>query len=564
MKRAIWAVCTAAVAAAAFFSLYSGAPRRASLLFVNGRVHTLDARNSVAEAVAVNRGRIAAVGSTDDLRRLYEADSVIDLKGRTLLPGFIDGHGHVGGFGKMLRSLFLYEIAAPQEIVRMVGESASERPAGEYIHGRGWDQNLWPAKEFPAASMLDAAAPGHPVILVRVDGHAIWVNSAAMRRAGITRATPDPDGGKILRDQSGNPTGVFLDNARDLVERAVPAPTHEEIRADILSALRQCASAGLTAVQDMGVSTDEIAVYRELADRGELPVRIYAAISAPGPAWNAWRGRAPVIGAGGDMLTIRGVKLYVDGALGSRGAALLEAYSDDPGNRGITIASEGFLDSTIREAYAGGYQVSIHAIGDRANHIALNAIEKVQSSFPAADRRPRIEHAQVIAPDDIPRFRTLGVLASMEPVHATSDMYWAEGRLGPARVKGAYAWRSLLASGARIVGGSDFPNDQMNPVYGFYAACTRSDRNGYPQEGWHREQKMSREEAARSFTQWAAYGAFEESSRGTIEPGKWADLTLLSEDIMTAAPDKILSARAEMTIVAGRIVYARADSARAE
>jgi predicted amidohydrolase YtcJ len=564
MKRALWAVAMAAVAAATMWSLYATAPRGATLLLVNGRIYTLDPAGTVASAVALKRGRIAGVGSDDEMRERFPADSVVDLGGKTVLPGLIDGHGHVHGLGKLMESVLLYDIASPDSILRLVAEQASSVPAGQYILGRGWDQNLWPEKEFPTAAMLDRVAPGRPVILIRVDGHAVWVNTEAMRRAGVTAATPDPKGGKILRDRAGEPTGVFLDDARPLVEASVPPQTPADVRRNILTALRQCAALGLTEVHDMGVGPDEITVYRELARRGELPIRVYAAISAPGPAWDEWKTRPPLVGEGGGMFTLRAVKSYVDGALGSRGAALLEAYSDDPGNRGITITSETELAGTVREALRAGYQPSVHAIGDRANYIALNAFAKVQAEFPPGDYRARIEHAQVIAPGDIPRFHELHVLPSMEPVHATSDMYWAEARLGPERVRGAYAWGSLLRAGSIIIGGSDFPNDKLNPIFGFYAAVTRRDRNGYPEDGWLPQEKMSREEAARCYTSWAAFGAFQEGDKGTIEPGKWADLTILSKDIMTAAPAEILAAKATATVVAGKFVYSAADSAAAQ
>ncbi len=564
MKQAVWALCVLFVAGLTFWNIESATPRRATLLLVNGKVYTLDPTNTVAEAVALRGGRIAGVGSTDEIRRMFRADSVIDLEGKTVVPGLADGHCHVHGMGTVIATISLFDLTSTDEILRLVERKAAETPQGGFILGRGWDQNLWPVKEFPTASILDEVSPLHPVILIRVDGHGVWVNSAAMKVAGITRETPDPSGGKIVRGATGEPTGVFLDNARELVEKFVPPQTRQEIRDQILASLRTCAGMGLTEVQDMGVNQDEIGIYRELADKGELPIRVYAAVSAPGDAWNEWRTKEPLVGAGGGMLTIRSVKLYVDGALGSRGAALFEEYSDDPGNRGITITNETELVSTIREACARGFQTAIHAIGDRANHIALDAIEAAQKDIPEGDYRPRIEHAQVLAPEDIGRFHALRALPSMEPVHATSDMYWAEARLGPVRVKGSYAWRSLLKTGTIIVGGSDFPNDQPNPLWGFYAACTRSDRDGYPLDGWRAEEKMTRDEALRCYTLWPAVGSFEEASRGTIEQGKWADLTVLSADIMTIAPKEILTTQAELTIVAGKVVYRRTNAAPAQ
>ena len=421
---------------------------------------------------------------------------------------------------------------------------------------RSWDQNLWLQKQFPTKSVLDAAAPNNPVILGRIDGHAIWVNSKALQIANITRATKDPEGGKIIRDAAGNPAGVFIDNAKKLIEDSYPPQTREEIEESLLLAANECIKVGLTQVHDMDNST-EIEVYKSLVDRDKLPLRIYAAISTESKTWREWLTKGHLIGYGDDMLTVRAAKIYMDGALGSRGAALIQDYSDDPGNRGYTLMSEESLENTVRTAVQHGFQPCTHAIGDRANKIVLNIYEKVLRSIPKNDYRMRIEHAQVIALEDIPRFHQLGVLPSMQPIHATSDMYWAESRLGPERVKGAYAWRSLLDTGTPILGGSDFPNDNMNPLWGFYAAITRSDETWYPAEGWFGKQKMNREEALKAFTIWAAYGAFQEGMRGTVEYGKYADLTLLSKDIMTIPPKEILTTEVEMTVVGGKIVYTK-------
>jgi predicted amidohydrolase YtcJ len=480
------------------------------------------------------------------------------------MPGFTDAHAHMDGLGRLLESVILVGAPSPREVARLVQSRVRDAAPGSWILGRGWDQNLWETKEFPTASVLDEVSPANPVVLIRIDGHVIWVNSRAMALAGVNAATADPPGGKIFRTPGGEPSGIFSDKARDLVEDHVPPPAAEDVERQLLRAAGECARNGLTEVHHMGIDSLQIAVYRRLAAEHRLPIRIYAAISAPGGAWDAWKQGPPIVGAGGGMLTIRSMKLYMDGALGSRGAALVEAYSDDPGNRGLTIMSDSDLVSCIREALAHGYQPCVHAIGDRANHIVLNAYEKVLSEFPPGDYRPRIEHAQVLLPEDIPRFKKLGVLPSMQPIHATSDMYWAESRLGPERIRGAYAWRSLLETGSIIPGGSDFPNDGLSPLWGFYAAFTRSDRDGYPQEGWHREERMTREEAARCFTQWAAYSAFEEDARGSIETGKDADLTILSKDIMKVLPQEVLSTDVEMTVVGGTIVYQKPDTSIAQ
>lgn len=553
---AILVVCMAAT-----FIYVTGSTRHeATMLLVNGTVYTLDPQNTVAQAVAIRGNRIAGVGTSDDLRRRFATDSVIDLGGKTVMPGFIDAHAHLSGLGELMQSVILVGTTSPEEITALVQARARETPPGAWIYGRGWDQNRWEKKQFPTASQLDSASSGHPVILVRIDGHAIWVNTRAMELAHVSRESKDPEGGKIVRLPAGEPTGVFLDHARNLVEAVVPPATPEEIEQYLLAAAGECAKNGLTEVHDMGIDSLRIEIYRRLAREHRLPVRIYAAISAPGAEWNSWKEKGPLIGSGNGMLTIRSMKLYVDGALGSRGAALVEEYLDDPGNRGLTLLSASDLETLIREAVAHGFQPCVHAIGDRGNHVVLNAYEKVLSAIPRGDERARIEHAQVLLPGDIPRFRRLGVLPSMQPIHATSDMYWSEARLGPVRIKSAYAWRSLLETGTIIPGGSDFPNDGMSPLWGFYAAFTRSDRNGYPQDGWYREQRMTREESARCFTQWGAYAGFEESEKGSIEAGKLADLTLLSKDIMRVVPREVLSTEVEMTIVDGRIVYQRPGS----
>jgi len=554
MDQKISAAILVVGAVLSFFYFSKSSRQDATMLFINGTVYTLDRENRVAQALAIRGSRIVAVGTTEELTKSITADTVVDLQGQTVMPGLIDGHAHMYGLGQLLRSVILVGVKTPEEIISQVKERVAQTPAGQWIYGRGWDQNLWPSKEFPTAAMLDPVSPDHPVVLIRIDGHAIWVNSKAMALAGISKETQDTSGGRILRYPEGQPTGVFSDNARDLVENFVPPPSSDEIEQCILLAATECAKVGITEVHDMGIDSVRIAIYKKLADEGRLPIRIYAAIGAPSKTWDEWSEHKPLIGYGGGMLTIRAMKMYVDGALGSRGAALVESYSDDPGNRGLTMNGDA-LEPNIRKAIARGYQPCVHAIGDRGNHIVLDAYEKVLKSVPRGDYRPRIEHAQVLMLEDIPRFSQIGVIPSMQPVHATSDMFWAEARLGPRRIKGAYAWHSLLQNGSMIVGGTDFPNDAMNPLWNFYAAVTRSDRTGYPQDGWYRDEKMSREESARCFTQWAAYGAFEEHEKGTIEPGTLADLTILSKDIMKVSPMDILSTDVMMTIVNGRAVF---------
>jgi hypothetical protein len=551
------------IAVLSFYYFVMMTPREANILLVNGVVYTLDEYNTIAEAIAVRGNRIVAVGSTNDLKEQYPHSYTVDLNGMAVMPGFVDAHGHVLGEGSRLYTLDVVGTTSPEQIVEMVAQRVQESEAGQWIYGRGWDQNDWEspegmpsAKEFPTHDLLDKVSPNNPVILRRIDGHALWVNKKALELAGITAATKDPDGGKIHRDKLGIPTGVLIDNAMDLMDKVVPELTDDEIEKRIKLALEECAKLGLTEVHDMGVDLQVINIYKKLIDRGECPIRVYAAIGGTGETWEHYRKSGPELGYKG-LLTVRALKLYMDGALGSRGAALLEEYSDDPGNRGLTTTSEDEIRKACEQALESGFQVCTHAIGDRGNNITLNEYEKVLAKLPKNSPSPRwrIEHAQVLKLSDIPRFHMLGVIPSMQPTHCTSDMYWAEARVGPERIKGAYAWRSLMQNGSHIISGSDFPVESVNPLWGFYAAITRSDHAGYPQEGWRAQEKMTRDEAARSFTQWAAYGAFEENYKGTIEVGKWADLTVLGRNIMEIPPKEILRTEVTMTIVNGTIMY---------
>lgn len=564
MNRSIVpAIILASVALAAFWYVVDSTRRDASLLLVNGIVYTFDDAGTVAQAVALRGSRIAAVGSSDDLRTRFAADTVIDLGGKTVIPGLIDGHGHILGEGGFLENLDLVGTTSPGQIAALVRERAANSAGGQWIAGRGWDQNRWEDKEFPDHTLLDEAAPMNPVVLRRVDGHAIWVNAKALEAAGLTAMTKDVEGGKIYRDGSGAPTGVLVDNAMALIDTVLPALSDANVEDRLRLALEECARFGLTEVHDMGADLQTIAAYKRLIDRGECPIRVYAAVGGAGPTWDFYRSHGPETGYGGDMLSVRALKLYIDGALGSRGAALVESYTDDPGNRGLTLMSEAELDTLCLQACAAGFQVCTHAIGDRGNHLVLDAYERALKPLgmnESRNRRWRIEHAQVLLPSDIPRFAALAVLPSMQPTHATSDMPWAESRLGAERIEGSYAWRSVLNTGTIIIGGSDFPVESVNPLWGIYAAMTRSDRTGYPEGGWRPGQKMTREEAVRCFTRWAAYGAFQESSKGTIAPGKWADLTVLSKDIMQVPAAEILKTDCEMTIVGGKIIYRRDNS----
>lgn len=523
----------------------------APFLLTGGTIITSSERGVLHNgAVLVQDGRIAWVGLAADAHHVAGKAHSVDITGMTLLPGLIDAHAHVLGLGESLETVDLTGTNSYAEVIARVEERARQTPKGEWISGRGWDQNDWLVKEFPTARELDRAVPDHPVVLSRVDGHAIVANSRAMQLAGVNAATPDPSGGKIIRDAAGRPTGVFIDTAENLINRVVPPPGRETVKRRILRAAEVIASTGLTEVHDAGVNQKTIDVMRELADEKRLPIRVYAMLSHDEQLLRDWFARPPLIDYG-DRLTVRSVKMYADGALGSRGAALLERYSDDPANSGLLITSSDAIRDVASRARAAGYQVNTHAIGDRGVGEALDAYEA--AGVTRGDRF-RIEHLQVIAPSDVPRLSRSGIIASMQPTHATSDMPWAEARLGAERVRGAYAWRTVLESGARLAFGSDFPVEAVNPFLGIYAAVTRQDATGNPAGGWYPQQRLSVIEAIEAFTRDAAYAAFEEDSRGTIEPGKLADLTLVDGNLTATSPANLLRTKVRMTMVGGQVV----------
>jgi predicted amidohydrolase YtcJ len=454
--------------------------------------------------------------------------------------------------GDSLETLDLRNARSEQEIAGMVRRAARERKPGEWIRGHAWDQNNWPVKQFPTMDAISLAAPENPVYLERVDGHAGWANRKAMEIAGITASTSDPAGGKVLRNASGGPAGVLIDGAQELITGKMPPASPEQIRERLQHAALVCARLGITTVHDAGVSAEDLAQYRALILSHQLPIHVYAMIGGEGALWREYLKRGPELS---DRLTVRSIKLYADGALGSRGAALKQPYSDDPGNTGLLVLQEKDVERIARDAVGRGFQVNTHAIGDRGNRTVLDAYAAVLER--SNDKRFRIEHAQVVALEDIPLFEKYSVVASMQATHATSDMPWAESRLGAERVKGAYAWRRFLSLGVHVPNGSDFPVENPNPLWGFYAAITRQDRNGNPPAGWQPDQRMTREEALRSWTVEGAYAAFEENSKGSLEPGKLADFVLLSDDIMRIPPSEILKTRVTMTLVAGEVVYSQ-------
>lgn len=556
-------------------------PRGADAIYVNGRLLTMDDEQPDAEALAIVGDRIVGVGTTTEIRRRFNAPVEVDLQGKTVLPGLIDAHAHFISLGIARMTVDLVGAPSVEAAAERVAERVKRSSKGQWIRGRGWNQNLWASKAFPHHRTLDKVAPEHPVVLSRIDGHALWVNKKALEIAGITRATPDPDGGKIVRDVQGNPTGVLIDNAELLVSQHVPPPSDAELEEAILMAQQECLSLGLTGVHDMGVDSTDLAAYRRLIGSDRLQMRIYAAVGGPGPTWERFKREGPLVGFGAGRLTVRAIKLYADGALGSRGAAMIEPYSDEPANRGLTVTNEQELTMSVTEALQHGFQVCTHAIGDRANSIVLDVYERAIASTGARDHRLRVEHAQVLHPDNIGRFAKLNVLPSMQPTHCTSDMYWAEARLGHERSKGAYAWRSLLATGVIIPCGSDFPVEQPNPLLGVYAAITRRDADGKPRSaadltgelfelsaegivdpsafdgGWYANERMTLAEVLKGYTTWAATAAFEESLKGSLTPGKLADFIVLSDAFDEKAPERILATTVEATFIGGRKAYAR-------
>ncbi len=482
--------------------------------------------------------------------RIYRVEHPTKDTTSTVVPALTDAHGHVVGLGLSLVRIDLRSCRSPDDCANRVRDMQAKVSPGSWIQGRGWDQNLYPDQQFPTRAALDAVAPNTPVYLRRVDGHAAWANSEALRRAKITRDTPDPPGGKVLKDAKGEPTGILIDRAEDLVESAIGLPSEAEVEQAILRAQDLLVSQGLTSVHEMGISPGVADVYLRLAREGRLKIRIYAHWSADPESLEEAFGRGPLHAGSEDLFSLRAIKLYADGALGSRGAHLKAPYSDDPRNAGLVLTPPSEIERISRRAIAAGFQVSTHAIGDAANHDVLEAYARAGVT-PAA--RFRIEHAQIVDLADIPRFAQLGVIASMQPTHGTSDMPWAEKRVGHARIAGAYAWHRFLDAGVHLAFGSDFPVELSDPRLGLFAAIARTDLHGQPPGGWLPDQRLTVEETLRAFTSGAAYAAFEEDWRGELRPGQAADLTVFDGPLDT--PEHIVKRKVLMTIVAGRVVY---------
>jgi predicted amidohydrolase YtcJ len=529
----------------------------ADLIVHHGVVYTAAEGSARAEAVAIAGDRLIYVGgNAEALARRGPATRVIDAGGRTIVPGLQDAHGHVLGLGGQLQELDLRGTTSLAEVTAKLAERAQSAAPDAWIIGRGWDQNDWPDKVWPSRTALDAAAAGRRIWLTRIDGHAGVASSRALQEAGLTAASVDPTGGRIIRDAAGAPDGVLVDRAMDAVTRLIPAPTDAELESTLLRADAELQRLGLTTVHDAGIDERVAAAYTRLVDSGRLRTRIYAMLRLPLARLRPFFAAGPVVDRGG-RLTIRAIKISADGALGSRGAALLEPYSDEPGTSGFLTTSEADLYALTRAAADAGFQTCIHAIGDRANRVVMDTFARVDREVPKArGLRNRNEHAQILDAAEIPRFAALGIIASMQPTHATSDMPWVPTRIGEARTaEGAYVWQSLRHAGARLASGSDFPVEEPNPLLGFYAAITRQAPNGTPKDGWAADQRLTRDEALRSFTIDAAYAAHQESRSGSLEAGKVADLVILSRDIMKVLPHQILTTTVLLTVSGGQVTH---------
>lgn len=507
------------------------------------------------QTLVFDNGRVLATGGPT-LGANYPEANLIDGKGLTLLPGITDAHGHVSSLGYALLQIDLRGATSARQVSSLISKYAKEKPFLNWIQGRGWNQVLWPGQQYPTAPILDELVSDRPVWLERIDGHAGWANSKALALAGISANTISPPGGEIIRDQNGNPTGILIDNAMALVNQIIPPPSDEEMAAALAVATSHLLSLGITSVHDAGVSGRENDYYRQLANSGNLDVRLYGMISSTDPEL----GRILSAGPSNDPLDLysaRSVKVYTDGALGSRGAALLEPYSDRASHSGLLLTSKEQLRAIFSLSIQAGFQVAIHAIGDKGNRIALDEVEHAYATIGGRKLRHRIEHSQVVALDDIPRFKSLDVIASMQPTHATSDMNMAEDRLGSDRLKGAYAWRSFLDQGSVLVSGSDFPIELANPFHGIHAAVTRQNQFDEPYGGWISKQAMTTEEAVRSFTIDAAWAAHQDKVLGGLTEGKWADFILLDQDLFAIPVNELWKTKVAETWLAGKLVYAK-------
>jgi predicted amidohydrolase YtcJ len=520
---------------------------------INGYTFDNDRQLQQFQTLAIEDGKVLATGNAE-LALNYPNAEKIDGQGKTLIPGITDAHGHVSTMGYTLLTVDVRGLESAQAAAELVAKYAAEKPALGWIQGRGWNQVLWPDKQYPSAAVLDAQISDRPVWLERIDGHAGWANSKTLALAGITGETASPPGGEIIRDSNGQPTGVLIDNAMYLVNRVIPPPSNDEIALALDTMSQHLLSLGITSTHDAGVSSAEHKLYRQIADNGDMRIRIYGMISSTNVDIEETLAAGHSVDAQ-DLYTLRSIKVYVDGALGSRGAAMLEPYADRAGHHGLLVTSSDQLRDLFNKAITADFQVAIHAIGDKGNRIALDEVEYAYATVGGRHLRHRIEHSQIVTLDDIPRFKSLDVIPSMQPTHATSDMNMAEDRIGAERLKGAYAWRSFLNQGSRVVSGSDYPIELANPFHGIHAAVTRQNHDNMPAEGWIAEEAMTLEEVMRSFTIDAAWAAHQEDRLGGLTVGKWADFILLDQDVFQVEPEKLWQTQVLETWIAGERVY---------
>jgi predicted amidohydrolase YtcJ len=534
----------------------------ADLVFKNGNVYTANDKAPQAQAIAIKGDRIVFVGANADVQRFVGPNTrVVDLQGKTVLPGFTDSHQHLSGVGQREMTLNLEGTSSLEDFLAKVKARVDQARPGDWITGRGWIETHWKPPVFPTRSDLDKVAPNNPMILARADGHGSVANSAALNLAGITKDTPNPFGGEISKDkQSGEPNGMLLDSAQGLVRRRVPPTSAEDAERAVVLGVKRNIELGWTQIQDAGGGYNDVEIFKKLYAAGTIKLRIYKAVHGPGPSATRLLNEGPTIGAFENRFTFRTIKVVSDGALGSRGAALHDPYSDAPDTSGFLTVKAEELRPMLVDALRKGIQVETHAIGDRANRFVLDEYEAALKAVPVAERkvadpRWRMEHAQIVTPSDIPRFAKLGIIPSMQPSHAIGDLFFAPSRVGIKRLNGSYAWESFIKSGLVVPGGSDAPVERGEPMIEFYAAVARKDQKGFSGEGWHPEEAVTRAQALKMFTLWPAYAAFEEKLRGSIEVGKLADLTILSADIMKIPETEILKTRCVMTVINGEIVF---------
>lgn len=533
----------------------------ADLALVKGKIITVDNDFSIQQAVAVKGGKIIFVGSNKKALDFIGAQTkVIDLKGAVVLPGLVDAHAHLHSLGEQLSFLDINNTTSYRQVIDKVARRVKTAKPGAWIVGGRWNHNRWPGKKFPHHRELSKISPDNPVYLRRVDGNSAFVNAKALQIAGITKDTPDPFGGKIIRGADGEPTGVLVNRAMNIVKKYLPKNTPQQAEAKFKLAVKKCLEMGLTGVHEAGVGPAEIEMYKKLIDNNQLDIRLYAMLGEQEiPVLDVdlepYFRKHKLENYGNYFLSVRSIKLFFDGALGSRGAAFYLPYNDAPRNKGLLRITPEYITKVSKAALKTGMGVNTHCIGIRGNRLCLDSYEKALKEIPTKDHRFRIEHAQIVRPEDVKKFKALGIIPAMQPTHCTSDMSFVEARVGKKRAAGAYAWRWFLDARLKIPMGSDFPVESVNPLYGIYAAVTRQDHKGTPKGGWFPGHKLNIREAIKGFTIWAAYGAFQENALGSIEPGKLADFTILDRDILTIKPEKILDTKVLYTIVAGKIRY---------